>query len=115
MVTVIGHMQSNPRTTWARLLLGILLLLVVLGVGSNVFHWTWTGFQGQTLWNRMNLLITPILVALLSIVLGAFQDHADSAPPAREQEQQIASQGLDDSQHRAMLEAYQLLAYFLYK
>ena len=107
MATVIGHMQNNPRKTWARLLLGIFLLLVVLGVGSNVFHWTWTGFQGQTLWDWMNLLITPILVAILPIVLGGFQDHADSAPSASEQEQQVVSPGLDDSQYRATLEAYQ--------
>ena len=107
MATVIGQMQSDPRKTWVRLLSGIFLLLVVLGVGSNVFHWTWTGFEGQTLWDWINLLITPILVAILPIVLGGFQNHADSATSAGEQKQQIALPGVDDSQHRATLEAYQ--------
>jgi hypothetical protein len=37
----------------------------VLLVGGYVLNWRWTGFQGNTLWDWMHLLVLPLVLVLL--------------------------------------------------
>jgi flagellar basal body-associated protein FliL len=110
MAAVMKQQQSSARKLWIRLLIAIVLLLVVLTVASNLFHWAWTGFQGQKLRDWINLLITPILVAVLPVVLGRFHDQEESSTEEQQQQahfKQADSRSIDDSQQEAALETYQ--------
>jgi hypothetical protein len=66
------------------LLIGLLVALVVCAVGGYVWGWAWTGFQGNTLWDWLHLLLLPLAIptillpAALAITAGALaeEDHA---------------------------------------
>jgi uncharacterized membrane protein len=49
--------------TWGLLIL-LLLAVIVLGY---IFQWPWTGFQKKTLWDWMQLLIFPLVLAVLTV------------------------------------------------
>jgi hypothetical protein len=72
-----------------------LLLIVVLGAfalavfGGYVWGWAWTGFQGNTLWDWLHLLVLPLvfptllLPAALAITAGELmQEEAQTADSA---------------------------------
>jgi hypothetical protein len=76
------------------LLLAVVLVGFTVAVfGGYVWGWAWTGFQGNTLWDWLHLLILPLvfptllLPAALAITAGELmQDEAqtaDSAPIAQ--------------------------------
>jgi hypothetical protein len=76
------------------LLLAVVLVGFAVAVfGGYVWGWAWTGFQGNTLWDWLHLLILPLvfptllLPAALAITAGELmQDEAqtaDSAPIAQ--------------------------------
>ncbi len=43
------------------------LAFVVLVVGGYAFNWGWTGFKGNTLWDWLELLALPVVVASLPL------------------------------------------------
>jgi putative effector of murein hydrolase LrgA (UPF0299 family) len=49
---------------WAACIVGMCLILVITVIGGYVLHWTWTGFQGNTLWNWLELLLLPIALSI---------------------------------------------------
>lgn len=78
--------QSNQQTSWFHrlwevqltvwhqviqvlehiwgLLILVLLALIVLGY---IFDWPWTGFHMKTLWDWLQLLIFPLVLAVLTV------------------------------------------------
>jgi hypothetical protein len=72
------------------LVLGLLLAgFAVAVVGGYVWGWAWTGFQGNTLWDWLHLLVLPLvfptllLPAALAITAGELmQDEAQQADSA---------------------------------
>jgi hypothetical protein len=57
--------RSRFRTEWKA---GIALVLVAFGIlvlGGYGLGWTWTGFQGNTLWDWLELLALPVVLACL--------------------------------------------------
>src|SRR5207248_969581 len=59
------------RREWTVALYVIAALLLVSVVGGYVFNWSWTGFQGNTLWDWFNVVLQPFGLAGLSIFLGS--------------------------------------------
>jgi hypothetical protein len=47
----------------------VVTALLVLAFGGYFFNWTWTGFGGNTVWDWLSLLITPVTLGLASIAL----------------------------------------------
>lgn len=46
--------------------LGFVAVVVVGGYG---FHWTWTGFPGNTLWDWLNLCLLPVTLTFIPFAL----------------------------------------------
>jgi hypothetical protein len=44
---------------------------VVVLLGGYVLDWDWTGFQGKTLWDWLELLVLPATLAMLPFVLAS--------------------------------------------
>ena len=59
--------RSFKVKVWMVLLAGVALFLVVSAVGGYAFNWTWTGFQGNRLWEWLELLLLPIGLAAAQI------------------------------------------------
>jgi uncharacterized membrane protein len=61
--------------------------LVVCALGGYLWGWTWTGFQGNTLWDWLHLLLLPLVIptlllpAALAITAGQLEDEEQA--PAR--------------------------------
>lgn len=47
---------------------GLAFVAIAL-VGGYGFHWSWTGFPGNTLWDWLNLLMLPLVLAFLPLAL----------------------------------------------
>jgi len=60
--------------------------LAVAVFGGYVWGWAWTGFQGNTLWDWLHLLILPLvfptllLPAALAITAGELMRDESQAP-----------------------------------
>jgi uncharacterized membrane protein len=54
--------SSRPhwRPEWTTLLVFLVAFFLILVIGSYLFHWGWTGFSDNTLWQWMNLLLLPL-------------------------------------------------------
>lgn len=62
--------RRSARVEW-RLLLGLVLAaFTVLLVGGYELGWTWTGFDGRTLWDWLELLVLPVTVTAFPIWLA---------------------------------------------
>ena len=53
---------------WALLAAAALVGLALLAVGGYFFGWTWTGFSGNTVWDWLSLLITPVAIGAATIL-----------------------------------------------
>jgi hypothetical protein len=84
---------------------GILLVLVIaialVAIGAYSRGWEWTGFQGKTLWNWMQLLLVPIILALG----GLFFTQMERLNSARAQE--LTQQQIGQTQERLNIDAEQ--------
>jgi len=61
---------------------GATVLLLAWGltiVGGYAWRWTWTGYQGNTLWDWLQLLLLPLVVPVF-LLPAALTWLADSAP-----------------------------------
>jgi hypothetical protein len=66
--------QSKGKSTniWFIVLAIIAIFLLLSAVGGYLFHWTWTGFQGNTLWDWLKLLLLPVALVTAKI---SFKGH----------------------------------------
>lgn len=64
------------------------LVLAILLVGGYGLGWTWTGFQGNTLWDWLHLLLLPVTLPLAVKTVSAARPRGGSvaARPANEAE-----------------------------
>jgi uncharacterized membrane protein len=68
------------------LLIGALAALVVCALGGYLWGWAWTGFEGNTLWDWLHLLLLPLAIptlllpAAVAITAGQLADE-EQAPP----------------------------------
>ena len=56
-----SHQHMSVIRRWTLAVVAVVFgLLVVLGYS---LHWTWTGFAGNTLWDWLELLLLPVIIA----------------------------------------------------
>ncbi len=92
-----GHNTANPAERQASILrihplwaIGIALaaiVIIVLAIGGYFLGWNWTGFKGNTFWDWMSLLITPVTIAVVSILFSVQQSRQSMAENARMQQE----------------------------
>jgi len=61
--------RARRRMAWRFVLAGSVAVFAVLVVGGYSMGWRWTGFQGNTLWDWLELLALPVVVASLPLWL----------------------------------------------
>ncbi|MGH9104093.1 MAG: hypothetical protein ACRDYD_14095 [Acidimicrobiales bacterium] len=66
-VWVRTHQGFKER--WRAVLGGCAVVMAVLAVGGYGLRWTWTGFQGNRLWDWLHLLVLPVVVGILPLWL----------------------------------------------
>jgi predicted PurR-regulated permease PerM len=77
----LEHHREPRKLAALGLAVGLFGLLVVLGYS---LHWAWTGFPGNTLWDWINLLLAPILFALIVVPATIAWMSAEIAEEAEE-------------------------------
>ena len=60
-----------------RLGAALLIAFVVLVTAGYAFHWQWTGFPGNTLWDWMHLLLVPFVLPVALAWLSTRVEHAE--------------------------------------
>ena len=62
--------RRSARAEWRFLLGAVAIAFVVLVAGGYELGWTWTGFDGRTLWDWLELLVLPVAVTAFSVWLA---------------------------------------------
>ena len=62
--------RRRLRVEWRLLVAAVLAAFAVLLAGGYWLAWTWTGFDGRTLWDWLELLVLPATVTVLPIWLA---------------------------------------------
>ena len=77
-------LRAGSRRTRDWLVLGTAaaVTFVVLVLGGYLLHWTWTGFQGNTLWKWLGLFLMPFLLPLVLLFLLHEERHQAATPEA---------------------------------
>lgn len=63
------HRKQEGR--WWALGGGAVVAFAVLVVGGYAFGWRWTGFQGNTLWDWLQLLLVPFVLPAVIVWVSA--------------------------------------------
>jgi hypothetical protein len=74
--SILGRLR--PAYQWGAT--GLVLVWALTIVGGYAWRWMWTGYQGNTLWDWLQLLLLPFVVPvfLLPAALGWMSDNAPS-------------------------------------
>ena len=78
LAVALSPTVAELRPVWTRrhtaIAVCLLAVFVALVVGAYAGNWSWTGFEGNTLWNWLQLLLLPLL--LPTIVVPALRPMA---------------------------------------
>lgn len=77
--------------------------IIVLAIGGYFMGWTWTGFKGNTFWDWLSLLITPVTIATVS-TLFSYQQSQWSIAANERKRQEEALQAYFDHMSQLLLE-----------
>lgn len=82
----------------------VLLVVVIVIILGYRLQWSWTGVSAKTLWDWLQLLFVPIILAIGGFWLNQIQKSREesTAKQRTEDEQKIAT----DNQREAALQAY---------
>lgn len=96
-------MEGEKRRAWAGQLKWVLVVtvlpLVLLFIGTIALNWTWTGFKGKALWDWVDVLLVPVLVAILPIWFSLRQSHGGNESSKLQHQQNV--QGTEAQQQKA--------------
>jgi uncharacterized membrane protein len=62
--------RRSARVEWRLLLAALAIAFVIVLAGGYELGWTWTGFDGRTLWDWLELLVLPVTVTAFPIWLA---------------------------------------------
>ena len=71
--TTLAERLRRQQMLWIGIPIGVAGLLIIAAIGGYAFGWSWTGFHGNTLWDWMNLLFTPVAIGVASIAFNLQQ------------------------------------------
>jgi hypothetical protein len=75
---------KDHRDAWFRIAIGASLFLLLTAIGGYAFHWTWTGFQGNTLWDWLVLLLLPVALVVAKLAYAEYQGHKKAMENAQQ-------------------------------
>jgi hypothetical protein len=76
---------------------GLTFAWIATLIGGYDAHWSWTGYQGNTLWDWLQLLLLPLVfpTILLPAMLNWISDNAEER--AEKDEEERKNPGAEDS------------------
>jgi DNA segregation ATPase FtsK/SpoIIIE-like protein len=109
----------EPQRKQDRVAIGV-IAIVLIGVLAFIFagywfHWSWTGFLNKTLWDWLQLLIIPVVLAIGGFWLNQIQKNreerttaqrAENERKAAEQHAELERELARDNQREAALQDY---------
>ena len=96
--------DDRPSAPWLRLLAAGLLALALALLAWQLYRVAWAGFAGKTLWDWMDLLIVPIVLAIGGWLLNRSEKEREEQVTARREaiNRDIAT----DTQRETTLQTY---------
>jgi uncharacterized protein YjbI with pentapeptide repeats len=88
-------------STVAVLSVALAAAFAAIGLITHFFGWRWTGFADKTLWDWLQLMIIPLVLAGLAFALNSFQDERDQRREENRAEQQV-KRALDDKREETL-------------
>ncbi len=98
------QIKTHPvATILIALLVLVVVLLVLCILLGYIFNWSWTGLRQQTLWNWLQLLIIPAVIAIAGYLFTftISRNERKAADKHNQTEREIA---LDNQREKALLE-----------
>jgi uncharacterized membrane protein YcjF (UPF0283 family) len=74
-----GATTREWRDIWTIIAATIGVALIVLLIGGYLLNWTWTGFQGNTLWDWLQLLLLPIILTVVTLRISQSASNTANA------------------------------------
>lgn len=62
------------------------IVIIILAYGGYFLGWNWTGFDGNTFWDWLSLLITPVTLAVISVLFSIQQNQKNLAASEHQQQ-----------------------------
>ena len=100
----------GPRQIFA--IAASVAVFAVFVVGGYALHWDWTGFQGNTLWDWIQLLLAPILFGIVVVPAAAawmsaeLERHEERVEERREEREAAAEAEVSEPPDEAFGEAH---------
>lgn len=95
-----GLAAAYRRHPWWMLALALVLVVIlVLAYGGYFLGWDWTGFSGNTFWDWLSLLITPVTIASVSIAFSIQQGRASVETSERQRQDAMIEAYFDHITH----------------
>ena len=91
--------RVRPRHLAAAVVLAAGWLLTI--IGGYVWGWTWTGYQGNTLWDWLQLALVPVLVPTIVVPALARLATGDVAHRISEERQRAYRRGMSGAADQA--------------
>jgi putative effector of murein hydrolase LrgA (UPF0299 family) len=88
-----ANTRQQWGTSWLVAIIAALAVLLFFVIGGYALNWTWTGFQGNTLWDWLGLLLLPLMLTVVTVQLRSHQDRLRIA----ELQKQLAEQLLQNA------------------
>jgi hypothetical protein len=93
--------QQQPGGLWAAGIFFVALVFLLIVLSGYVQEWEWTGFPNRTLWDWLELLIIPVVIAGGGLWFNQQQERQ------REDVRRQQERGLEIENQRAQDEALQ--------
>ena len=84
---------------WMGVVVLVCATIVVLAIGGYFLGWTWTGFKGNTFWDWLSLLITPVTIAIVSTLFSYQQSQWTMAANERKRQEEALQAYFDHMSH----------------
>lgn len=89
----------RQHPVWMAALAAVCALIILLAIGGYFLGWTWTGFKGNTFWDWLSLLITPVTIAVISAMFSYQQSQWSAAANERKRQEEMLQAYYDHITH----------------
>lgn len=80
-------------------LVAVICAILVLAFGGYFLGWDWTGFKGNTFWDWLSLLITPVTIAVVSTLFSYQQSRRSMLADERKRQEEALQAHYDHMTH----------------
>ncbi len=104
MASKFGIWWQKIKQPWVAIVVVAVVLVIVIVLIFVGYRFDWTGFARKTLWDWLQLLIIPLVLAVAALLFNFANTRTERqiAQQRYEQDQQIAKQRYEQDQQIAL-------------